>query len=441
VAVSEDTGGKLRYRRTYPGGELYGHITGYYSITYGNSRIEASFNDALLGDSGVITMQDVEDRLFGRKQDQGDDVRLTIHSRLQEAARTALGDNRGAVVALDPSNGEVRAMWSNPSFDPTPLASFESKEARRYWESLNPSSSKSPLIGIATSGGYPPGSTFKTVTASAALESGNYTPRSTFPDPERLEPCSETEGEGDEPCMPLTTKSLTNFSHTSCAGGGEIDLFLALQVSCDTTFAIIGLDIPDEVRDTAESFGFNSPIEFDVGTEPSSFPNIEDEDAPLRAYAGIGQGDVVATTLQMALVAAGIANGGEVPRPRLVREIISPSGSIVRSFGPEILSEAVSAETADSVTEMMVAAVEDGTGTAAQIPGVEVAGKTGTAQTVEGADPHAWFISFAPADDPKLVVAVIVENGGTLGSEATGGAVAAPIAKALLDIDRSIRGW
>ncbi|HYI45831.1 MAG TPA: penicillin-binding transpeptidase domain-containing protein [Actinomycetota bacterium] len=439
VAVSEDTGGKLRYRRTYPGGELYGHITGYYSITYGSSRIEASFNDALLGDSGVITMQDIEDRLFGRKQDQGDDVRLTVHSRLQEVARTALGSNRGAVVALDPSNGEVRAMWSNPSYDPTQLASFESKEATSHWRSLSPKSSKSPLISIATSGGYPPGSTFKTVTASAALESGEYTPRSTFPDPERLEPCSKTEG--DEPCMPLTTKSLTNFSNTACVGGGQIDLFLALQVSCDTTFAIIGLEIPDEIRETSEAFGFNSEIEFDVGNEPSRFPDIEDEDAPLRAYAGIGQGDVVATPLQMALVAAGIANGGEVPRPRLVREIISPSGSIVRSFGPETLSEAVSATTADTVTEMMVAAVEDGTGTAAQIPGVEVAGKTGTAQTVEGADPHTWFISFAPADDPKLVVAVLVENGGTLGSEATGGAVAAPIAKALLDMDRSIRGW
>ncbi|MEA2447075.1 MAG: penicillin-binding protein [Actinomycetota bacterium] len=439
VAVSDDTGGKLRYRRTYPGGELYGQITGYYSINYGASRIEATFNDALLGDSGVITMQDVQDRLFGRKEDQGDDVRLTIHSRLQEAARAALGDNRGAVVALDPNNGEVRAMWSNPSYDPSPLASFESKEAARYWKSLDPKSPKSPLISIATSGGYPPGSTFKTVTGSAALESGRYTPRSTFPDPQAIPPCSDVDGK--EPCMPLTTKSLTNFSHTSCAGGGQIDLFTALQVSCDTTFAIIGLEIPDDVRSTAESFGFNSPIDFDVGTEASTFPDISDENAPLRAYAGIGQGDVVATPLQMALVAAGIANNGEVPRPRLVREIISPSGSILRSFHTETLSEAISAATADEMSDMMVAAVEDGTGAAAQIPGIEVAGKTGTAQTVEGANPHTWFICFAPANDPKLAVAVIVENGGSFGSEATGGAVAAPIAKAVLEADRAIRGW
>jgi len=437
IAVSQDTGGKLRYRRTYPEGELYGHITGFNSINYGNSRIEASFDDALLGDSGVITMQDIEDQLFGDKDEAGDHVRLTIHSRLQEVARDALGGNRGAVVALDPTNGEVRAMWSNPSFDPDPLASHESKEAARYWRSLKPRSTNSPLISLATSGGYPPGSTFKVVTTGAALESGRYTPNSDFPDPVALEPCSESE----PPCMPLTNRSLTNFTRTACIGGGRIDLFTALVVSCDTTYAIIGLEIPSDVFDVAEGFGFNQNIGFDVGAETSRFPDIDDDDEPLRAYAGIGQGDVVATPLQMALVAAGVANDGEVPRPRLVREIISPTGEIVRRFDGETMSEAISAETADTVTEMMVAAVNEGTGTAARIPGVDVAGKTGTAQTVEGANPHTWFIAFAPADDPKLAVAVIVEHGGSFGSEATGGAVAAPIAKIILETDRSIRRW
>ncbi len=437
VAVSQDTGGKLRYRRTYPQGDLYGHITGFYSINYGNSRIEETSNDALLGDSGVVTMQDIQDKLFGTKEDQGDDVRLTIHSRLQQIAKAALGSNRGAVVALDPSTGEVRAMWSNPSYDPSALASHDAKEAKEYWESLDPRSPRSPLVSLVTSGGYPPGSTFKVVGAAAALESGRYTPRSTFPDPVALRPCSESE----PPCMPLTNRSLTNFTHTACTGAGRIDLFTALQVSCDTTFAIIGLEIPEEVHDKAEAFSFNEPIDFDVGTEASTFPQIEDENEPLRAFAGIGQGDVVATPLQMALVAAGIANDGQVPRPRLVREIIAPNGSVVRRFGPDVLGEAISLQTANDVTEMMVAAVEDGTGTAAQMPGIEVAGKTGTAQTVKGANPHAWFICFAPADDPKLAVAVIVENGGTFGSEATGGAVAAPIAKAILEADRSIRQW
>jgi peptidoglycan glycosyltransferase len=204
---------------------------------------------------------------------------------------------------------------------------------------------------------------------------------------------------------------------------------------------MIGLEIPEDVRDVAERFGFNEELPLDVGNEASTMPDIPDDQAPLRAYAGIGQGDVVATPMQMALVAAGIANDGEVPQPRLVREIISPQGGIVRRFEPEVMSEAVSADTAAEITDMMVAAVENGTGTTAQIPGIEVAGKTGTAQTVEGANPHTWFICFAPADDPQLAVAVIVEHGGTFGSEATGAAVAAPIAKAILEADRTIRRW
>jgi peptidoglycan glycosyltransferase len=429
VAVSVPTTGRLKYRRTYPGGELYGHITGFYSILYGTSRIEASYDDQLLGESGVITMQDVQDRFLGSGL-KGDDVRLTIHSQLQEVARDALGSNRGAVVALDPKTGDVKAMWSNPSYDPTPLASHDGDVAREYRRSLDPNSIDSPLVSRATSRSYPPGSTFKIVTASAALESGEYNPQSTFPDPQALD-------------LPLTDDTLTNFSNTACTGTGEIDLFTAVTVSCDTTFAILGLDIPEEVQATAEEYGFNSPIPFDVSTEASQIPPVPDDEEPLRAFAGIGQGNVAATPLQMALVAAGVANDGEVPRPRLVKEVISPSGEIVDSFPPETIGSPLSSANAGAITDMMVSAVADpsGTGGAAQIPDVAVAGKTGTAQTVEGTNPHTWFICFAPADDPQLAVAVIVENGGTFGSEATGGAVAAPIAKAVLDADRALQGW
>lgn len=430
IAASRATRGDLKYERTYPGGELYGHITGWYSIVYGTSRIERTFNDQLLGEGGVLSMQDLQDRFLGSGE-RGDDVRLTIHSGLQEAARDALGDERGSIVALDPQTGEVRAMWSNPSFDPSPLASHVTRDARQYWESLEPESTQSPLLHLATSRGYPPGSTFKVVTTAAALESGRYRPSSTFDDPVELE-------------LPLTTETLTNFTKTSCLGGGQIDLFKALTVSCDTTFATIGLEIPDEVREGAEGFGFNGPIPFDVPTESSTFPDIADDNAPLRAFAAIGQGDVIATSLQMALVAAGVANGGEVPRPRLVQEVIDPSGGIVERFAPETLGRAMSVETASEVARMMVSVVQDpsGTGAAARIEGTTVAGKTGTAQTgVEGANPHTWFIAFAPANDPKLAIAVIVENGGSFGSEATGGAVAAPIARQVLEADRAIRGW
>jgi penicillin-binding protein A len=429
IARSENTGGELRFRRLYPEGDLYGHLTGFYSFLFGSTGIEAAYNDALLGDSGVVSIQDIEDKLFGSGE-QGDDVKLTIHSELQKVARSLLGEQKGAVVALDPNNGEVRAMWSNPSFDPEPIASFDLAEAKDARAALDPTSPNSPLIRKATSRGYPPGSTFKVVTTAAALESGQFKPSSKFPNPVELD-------------LPLTEDTLTNFTKTACTTNpetGEVDLFIALVFSCDTTYALLGLRIPDELKGTAEAFGFNDQIPFDVSTEVSTFPAIPDDEEPQRAFAGIGQGSVVATPLQMALVGAGIANGGDVPRPRLVREITDPSGGIVERFSPETIGEAMTADTAEEVTEMMVAVVEDGTGTAAQMD-VEVAGKTGTAQTVEDAAPHAWFIAFAPADDPQLAVAVIVENGGALGSEATGGQVAAPIAKAVMEKDRQLRGW
>jgi len=428
LATSVATKNRLKYRRTYPMGELFGHITGYYSINYGPSRIESSYNDHLLGDSGVVSIQDIEDR-FTDSEEQGNRVRLTIHTALQQAAANALRDERGAVVALDPDSGEVLALWSNPSFNPEPLASHSSKEQKEAWEALEPSSPTGPLVNLATSRGYPPGSTFKVITTAAALESGRWQPDDTFPDPDRLE-------------LPQTDDTLTNFTNRACTGAGSIDLFTALEISCDTTFGLIGLRIPGEIHETAEGFGFNQEIPFDMRTEVSSYPEIPDDRKPERAKAAIGQQNVVATPLQMAMVAAGIANDGKVLRPRLVREVIDPTAGVVEEYEPEVLEEAISTDTANEVTEMMVAAVASGTGTAAQIPGIEVAGKTGTAQTVEGANPHTWFIAFAPADDPQIAVSVIVEHGGSFGSEATGGAVAAPIARAVMLAHRELSdGW
>lgn len=425
VADAKATGGKLKFQRTYPKGKLYGHITGFHSVLFGRSRIESTHNNELLGEGGVISIQDIEDRVFGA-DGRGDDVRLTIHSRLQELARDALGNQNGAVVALDPASGEVRAMYANPSYDPSGLAEHDAKAERSFWRSLNPDSPTSPLVPKATSRAYPPGSTFKVVTAAAALQAGRG-PDSTFPDPVALD-------------LPQTTRTLHNFTRTTCAGGGHIDLFTALEVSCDTTFASLGLDMHDKIHRVAERLGFNEPIPSDVGTAPSAFPAIGDDRQPLRAFAAIGQADVTATPLQMALVAAAVANDGEVMRPRLVREVLDRSAGVVRR-SPQALNQAMSPEVARALARMMVAVVESGTGTAAQIPGLTVAGKTGTAQTAEGKAPHAWFISFAPAEDPQLAVAVIVEHGGSLGSEATGGAVAAPIARAIFQADREIRGW
>lgn len=427
IATSRAGGGQLEFRRTYPTGELFGHISGFYSIVFGTSGIERTYNEALLGDSGVISMQDIQDSLFGEGE-QGDIVRLTIDSRLQKLAQGALSDQRGAVVALDPNSGAVRAMWSNPSYDPTPLGSHVSEDQRTARETLDPESSQSPLINIATQKGYPPGSTFKVVTAAAALESGRFSADSTFPDPQFIP-------------LPQTDDTLTNFTRTSCQGGSEIDLFTALEISCDTTFALIGLRIPQEIFDMAEGLGFNSRIPIDIEANSATYPEEGEDRLPFRAFSAIGQGDVVATPLQMALVAAAVANGGDVPRPHLLAEIIDPSGGLVERFQPESLGSAMSASTASTLADMMRAVVESGTGTTAQIDGVTVAGKTGTAQNVEGAAPHAWFIAFAPVEDPQIAVAVIVENGGSVGSEATGAQVAAPIAREIILRDKEIRQW
>ncbi|HYP23042.1 MAG TPA: penicillin-binding transpeptidase domain-containing protein [Actinomycetota bacterium] len=423
VATSRESKGRYKYERVYPEGDLYAHIVGYKSIVYGETRLEAAFDEQLQGKTAVQSMQDLEDTLSGGEE-QGDDLRLTIHHQLQEKARDLLDGRDGAIVALNPQTGEVRAMWSNPSYDPNPLASHDTKEVRRYRLTLDPNSNTSPLISRATSRSFAPGSTFKVVTTAAALESGQYRANSTFPDPVALD-------------LPQTDDTLQNFTRTACTSAGRIDLFTALEVSCDTTYGILGMEIYDQLRETSEAMGFNEAIPFDVGTEASTFPDVGDDNIPFRAFAGIGQGDVSATPLQMALVAATVANGGEVPRPRLVRQVIDPSGGIVEPFTPETIGRAMSQETAARVNEMMQAVVLSGTGTSARIEGVPVAGKTGTAQTVPGESPHAWFIAFAPADDPQLAVAVIVES-SSAGSEATGGAIAAPLAKQILETDRAI---
>ena len=430
VAHSKATHQKLKYVRTYPQGELYGQITGFYSILYGADRIENSYNDQLLGRNDTLSMQDIQDRFLGGGQ-QGNDIRLTINSKLQEAARTALGSNRGAIVAIEPHTGQIKALWSNPSFDPSPLSSHSGKKARDYYNSIKGDCPTSRMCNLATSYGYPPGSTFKIVTATAALDTGRYNPSSTFPDPAQLP-------------LPQTPQTLTNFTHTSCNGGTSIDFFKAVTISCDTTFAILGLRMPQEIYDYAQRYGFNQPIPFDIPTQSSSYPKIPSDNKPFRAYGAIGQGNARATPLQMALVAATVANGGVEPRPQLVYQVIDPKGAIVRGYQPEDLGRVMSPGTAADLTQMMESVVqsEAGTGTAARLPGVQVAGKTGTAQTgIQGKNPHTWFICFAPATDPKIALAVLVENGGTFGSEATGGAVAAPIARQMLQADRELSGW
>jgi peptidoglycan glycosyltransferase len=426
LASSRRSSGELKYQRRYPQGARYGHITGFYSFVFGRTELEQRFNDYLSGDAAELLPQTLTDLVLGRDK-RGATVVTTVEPGLQAAAEEALGSQPGAVVAVEPSTGNVLAMVANPSYDPNLLSAQDGKQVRRAWDELNADPDK-PLVSRASDELFPPGSTFKLVTAAAALETG-FGPDSEWDNPPVLD-------------LPQTSSTLSNFGGEHCLGGAaRITLAQALQVSCNVVFGEIGLELGSQaLADEARAFGFTAAsgdesIPFDIPWVPGVFPDastFQDPD-PRLALSAIGQQDVAANPLQMALVAAAIANDGTLMRPRLVSEIRDPSGRVIRSFEPDAYSQPLSASNAQALTQMMVGVVSSGTGTAAQIPGVTVAGKTGTAEHGEGADPHAWFTCFAPAEDPQVAVAVIVLDGGSLGSEATGGQVAAPIAKAVLE--------
>jgi penicillin-binding protein A len=427
LASSRKSPGELRFQRRYPQGELYAHQTGFYSYPFGRTELESTFNDYLAGDAPELLPQTFTDLVLGRPT-QGATIVTTLDPEVQEAAAEAAAAEEGdvAIAAIDPSTGDVLALVAEPSYDPNLLASQDPAEVREAWDALNADPEK-PLVSRASDELFPPGSTFKLVTASAALENG-FGPDSLWPNPNELD-------------LPLTDETLENFGGVTCSGGSEITLADALRQSCNVVFGEIGLELgEDALAEQARLYGFTAEagedlVPFDIPWVSGVFPAPETFEGrdPVVAISAIGQQDVAANPLQMALVGAAIANGGSLMEPRLVTEVRDPSGRVIATFDTNEFSEPLSPENAAAMTEMMVAVVQSGTGTAAQIPGVTVAGKTGTAQHGEGADPHAWFVSFAPAEAPQVAVAVIVLDGGSLSSEATGGQLAAPIARSVIE--------
>ncbi len=413
----------LKYLRTYPEGTTYADVSGYYSYVYGRAQLEATYNKDLTGQGGGLTMQSLSDQLLGGTQ-QGNTVVTTINDQLQKAAAQALGTHKGAVVALDPTTGAILAMVSSPSYDPSTISTHDPDADAAAWKALQADPGK-PMLNRATSQTYPPGSTFKVVTAAAALQNNlgvntSYAPAGQF--------------------LPAqTTSPIKNFGGEVCGG----NMTQALTQSCNVYFARLATQLPaGALAKTARDFGFGEAPPFDIGDVASRLPTDADLKSPaFVAQSAIGQYNVAATPLQMALVAAGIANQGKIMTPHLVKEVRDPQGNVIRSISPALWKTAVSPDVAATLTTLMEGVVDSGTGTAAQIPGVKVAGKTGTAQNATGQPPHAWFISFAPADAPKIAVAVLVENGGNLGSEATGGKLSAPIAQQVMVADRQVRGW
>ena len=417
VALSTPVDDPFGYQRSYANGPLYAPATGFYSVVYGRDGIEEWMNTELNGSADSLFLTRVQD-LFTGRQPQGASVELTIDPVVQQAAWDALGDQRGAVVALDPATGAILALVSRPSYDPSALASHDMAAVTEVWEALEADPTR-PMDNRAIAGRtYPPGSTFKLITAAAALEAG-YSPGTAIPAPTELD-------------LPLTTAVLRNFGGSACSSTGTLSLADALRVSCNTAFGQLGMDLgADALAAQATAFGFDTPLNVPMRVTESHFP--AQLDAPQTALSAIGQYEVRVTPLQMAMVSAAVANGGVQMQPYLVREVRSQDLTVVDRTEPVELGRPISAETAAALRDMMVQVVANGTGRAAQIPGVQVAGKTGTAQTSDDAAPHAWFTAFAPADAPRVAVAVLVENGGSLGNEATGGAVAAPIARAVIE--------
>ncbi|HST83875.1 MAG TPA: penicillin-binding protein 2 [Kineosporiaceae bacterium] len=417
IAKSVPSNDQYKYLRTYPGGKLYAPVTGYYSTVSGPHGIEATEDGLLSGTSDQLFYRRISDLLTG-KEPAGAQVELTINPKAQQAAWDQLGDQRGAVVALDPKTGDILAMVSKPSYDPDALATHNRADALAADKKLD-ADEDDPLINRAIAGKlYPPGSTFKVITSAAALSNG-YETDSLLDGPASLK-------------LPGVTDPLDNDDDLPCGPNNKTTLLHALEVSCNTAYAALGMELGQQkMLDQAQKFGFNQQLTIPLRVTPSTFP--DDLNDPQLAQSSIGQFEDRVTPLQMAMVSAAIANDGELMRPNLIKRVVGDQQKIIQKSEPQKLSDAVSEDVAQKLTTMMEAVVSNGTGRRAQIAGVKVAGKTGTAQHAAGAAPHAWFTCFAPADDPQVAVAVVVEDGGKLGNEAFGGTVAAPIAKAVME--------
>jgi peptidoglycan glycosyltransferase len=406
------------YLRRYPGGAEYSAVTGYFSVIYGSAGMESAAGDVLSGTGDQLFIQRISD-LFTGRQSSGRSVQLTIDPKVQRAAWNALGDQRGAVVAMDPKTGAILALVSKPGFDPNLLAVHDNKQLTANWRRLLKDPDRPMDNRAIASRQYAPGSTFKIVTSAAALSSGKYTSDTQIPGPAELP-------------LPQSSVPLIN-DFTGPCEGGTLSLLQALTISCNTAFGSLGMTLGEQaIQSQAKAFGFDKQLQIPMRVTPSIFPAALSQ-AQL-AQSSIGQFNVRVTPLQMCMVSAAVANKGVLMQPYLVDSELGPNLEVRQKTNPQELDRAVSEDVAAQLTTMMESVVDDpaGTGNRVQISGVKVAGKTGTAQQGPGQPPNAWFTAFAPADDPKVAVAVVVEDGGALNERATGGQVAAPVAKKVI---------
>lgn len=415
IATSEPVDTPYKFQRTYRSDGAYSNVTGYFSTTFNSmTGIEKAQNGVLGGSDSSLAGQRLQELVTGR-QPQGGAVELTLDNTVQEAAISAMAGRKGAVVAIEPSTGKILAQVSLPTYDANSIATQDSAAAQEAWTSLNEDEDK-PLVDRTSRGDqYAPGSTFKMLTAVAMLENDpNMTPDTLVEAPTSWSP-------------PGTSHEIYNPGQIACGdGSGEATLRQTFIQSCNTAYAIGGVDVgADNMIDQANKFGFGENFETPLLVTASRFPEPAN-DAEL-AMDSFGQQDIRVTPMQMAMITSAIANDGELMTPYLVNRTLTADLEEVSTTKPNKYGDTMSEQTAAYMQEMMVEDVKSGTGHRAAIDGVEVAGKTGTAEIASGVLPHAWFAAFAPADDPQIAVVVLLEN-----DPGDGGTSAAPVAREII---------
>jgi penicillin-binding protein A len=421
--LAADSNSKFDYQRTYPYGDLFANITGYYSWGYGRTQLERTQNDVLAGKTAQQQLEATGD-LFAAGDVTGS-VHVTIDSRIQAAAKKALGDKEGSVVVTNPTTGAVLAMYSNPAFDPNLLVSHDSNVVSETATALQ-NDPRKPLLANAYQERYMPGSTMKVVTTAIGFDTGFLTLERIFKDSRTWTP-------------PNTKKPIRNYGKKVCGG----DMAEVFRRSCNIPFAQVAVEIgPDLMVNGANRFGFDERVPFDLpGAAASTFGGLAkdfSDSLALLAIHGFGQGEVQVTPLHMALIAGGVANGGRMMQPFVVQETRTNSGAAIKTTSPQAWKTTMAPTTAATLTELMKGVATNGTASCciALRNGVSVAVKTGTAQlNPEGQQQrsHAWIMGFAPAEAPKLAISVFIKGVNDQVSASTGGRLAGPIAKQVLD--------
>jgi peptidoglycan glycosyltransferase len=421
--VKRKVSGQTFYFRKYPNGYLAPHVVGYSTQSRSRAGLERSQNDYLTGANGDLSSvaQNELDKLTGVTV-KGNNLELSLNVRAQETAVRQLGGNCGAAVAIEPQTGRILALASSPTYNPNAVEKNFSAITRIKTAAC---SIAAPLLDRATQGLYPPGSTFKVVTAAAALDSGAFKPDSTFYDPGYCEEYGKRVSNAGNPESPETF--------------GNVTLAQGLQHSINSVFCNIGKRIgAGKILDYGQRFGLYASPDIELPADAQSPSGLYKKHKLFKpkhpeyqvdpGRLAFGQERLLVTPLQMAMVAATVANGGVLMQPHLIDEVTAPGHSIVRRVRPHKVRRVISPTTAQELTQMMESVVTGGTATNVQIPGVRLAGKTGTAETNVNGKYTTWFIAFAPADKPKVAVAVALENQTGFGATTAG-----PIAKAIVE--------